>query len=81
MIINSFSGGCQLFYNPTIREVLFPLGVTTALVILPLHPEAVGDIDLQFNAILVVPVAAISQGVVMGEPSKTIVTVPATRGV
>ena len=69
-----------MFYNPAIREALYPRGVTTALVELLLYPEAVRDIDLQFTAILVLPARAISQGVVLGEPSKTIVTVPATRG-
>ena len=46
-----------------------------------LFPEAVGYMDLQFNAILVVPLAAVSQGVVLGELNRIIVTVPASRGV
>ena len=46
-----------------------------------LYPEVVGYIDLQFNVILVAPLATVSQGVVLGEPNKTIVTVPASRGV
>ena len=52
-----------------------------ALVTIPLFPATVRDVDLQFNAILVLTVSATSQGVVLGEPSKAIVTVPATRGV
>ena len=80
-MINSFSGECQLFFDPTPREVFFPLGVEIALLPIILYPEVAGYIELQFNVILVVPLAAVSQGVVLGEPNKTIVTVPASRGV
>ena len=44
-----------------------------------LFPEEVEDMDLQFNVTLVVPPAAMSQGVVLCEPSIATVTVPATR--
>ena len=67
------------FFDPTPREVLFPLGVTTALVTVPLFPEAVGNTDVNFIVRLVVPVAAMSQGVILGEPNISTVTVPATR--
>ena len=67
------------FFNPDIREVLFPVDVSTSLVPIQLFPEQVGDMDLQFTVRLVVPAGAMSRGVVLGEPSVSTVTVPATR--
>ena len=57
---------------------MFPLRVDTAIVTIPLFPEAVGNRDLDFTATLIVPAAAMSQGVILGEPSVATVTVPAT---
>ena len=74
----NFSGN-QLFFNADPREVLFTRGVEIGLVSIQLFPEEVGDMDLQFNVTLIVPVSARSQGVVLGEPSVATVTVPATR--
>ena len=45
-----------------------------------LFPEEVEDMDIQFNVTLIVPPDAMSQGVVLGEPSMATVTVPARRG-
>ena len=44
-----------------------------------LFPEQVGNMDLQFNVMLIVPRSARSQGVVLGESNVATVTVPATR--
>ena len=74
----NFSGD-RLFFNAGPREVLFPVGIGTALVPIQLFPEEVEDMDLQFNVTLVVPPAAMSQGVVLCEPSIATVTVPATQ--
>ena len=74
----NFSGN-RLFFNADPREVLFTRGVEIGLVPIQLFPEEFGDMDLQFNVRLVVPVAARSQGVVLGEPSVATVTVPAIR--
>ena len=64
------------FFNPDIRRVLFPVGVTTALIPIQLFPEQLGDMDLQFTVTLAVPANAMLQGVVLGEPSVATVTVP-----
>ena len=78
---NQFSGGLAPFFDPSPKEALFLPGTETTYVSIRLFPETVGYMDLQFNAILVVPLAAVSQGVVLGEPNRIIVTVPASRGV
>ena len=75
----NFSGD-RLFFDNVPREVLFPLHVQTAFVPIHLYPEEVGDMDLQFNVTLIVPRAAMSQGVVLSEPSQATVTVLTNRG-
>ena len=72
--------GNQLFFDADPREVLFTCGVEIFLVPIQLFPEEFGDMGLQFNVTLMVPVSARSQGVVLGEPSIATVTVPASRG-
>ena len=70
-----------MFFNANPREVLFTRGVEIGLVPIQLFPEKVGNMDLQFNVMLMVPRSARSQGVVLGQPSVATVTVPATGGV
>ena len=77
-IVHYFSGD-PLFFDASPKGVLFRVGDTTALVRIPLFPEVVQDMDLQFNVTLIVPPVAMSQGVVVCEPSIATVTVPATR--
>ena len=68
------------FFNPDIRRVLLPVSVTTALVPIQLFPEQFDCMDLQFTVRLVVPAAAMLQGVVLGAPNVATVTVPVSRG-
>ena len=75
-IIVQFFSTVNQFFNPDIIEVFFPINVSIALLQIQLSPEQVGDMDLQFTVRLVVPAAAMSQGVVLGEPSLSTVTVP-----
>ena len=64
------------FYNPEIRQRLFPVNLKTDLVVIQLFPEQLGDMDAQFTVRLAVPADAMLQGVVLGEPSVANVTVP-----
>lgn len=73
-----FSTG-DLFFDPDIKDVLFPTGVNLAIVPITLFPEVVMDTDLEFIVRLIVPDTARSQGVLLGEPNVSTVTVPATR--
>ena len=75
----NFSGD-RLFFDDNRREVLFPLHVHIALVPIQLYPEEVEDMDLRFNVTLIVLPMAMSQGVVLSEPSMATVTVPMNRG-
>ena len=59
--------------------MLFPLRIHTALVTIELFPEEVEDMDLRFNVTLVVSPGAMSQGVILSEPSMATVTVPINR--
>ena len=69
------------FFNSDTKQVLLSVGNTTALVPIQLFPEQFDYMDLQFTARLVVPAAAMLQGVVLGEPSVATVTVPASKGI
>ena len=66
------------FFDSRVRKAWFFTNIKT-LVLIKLLPEQVGNTDLQFTVRLVVPAAAMLQGVVLGEPSVSTVTVPATR--
>ena len=67
------------FFNPDIRIVSFSANDNSALVPIQLFPEQVGDTDLQFIVRLVLPAAAMSQGVILGEPNVATVTVPTSQ--
>ena len=72
-----FSTG-EPFFNSDIREVLFPVGVSTAIVPISLFTEVIlaEDMELQFIVRLVVPDAARAQRVLLGEPNVSNVTIP-----
>ena len=75
-----YFSGDQLFFDDDLKEVLFPLRIHTALVTIELFPEEVENMDLRFNVTLVVSPGAMSQGVILSEPSMATVTVPTSRG-
>ena len=56
-------------------DVVFQPGKVIAPVTIQLFPEGIGDMELEFNVTLIVPPAAMSQGVVLGEPSVATVTI------
>ena len=64
-----------LFYNPDLKEVLFPAGSDTALVHIFLLLEELCEPG-SFNVTLEVPENAINLGVMLGLPSQAIVEVP-----
>ena len=74
--------GNYTFFDPTVREANFFANINNrkARVPISLDPEEVEDMDLQFTVILSIPAAAMSQGVVLGEPNVATVTVPTSRG-
>ena len=63
------------FFDPEVRKVCFVNSKKTRVPI-NLAPEKVGDMDLQFTVRLVVPAAAMLQGIVLGEPNVATVIVP-----
>lgn len=69
------------FFDPRVRKAWFYTNINLRKTLVPIKllPEQVGNMDLQFTVRLVVPSAAKSQGVVLGEPNVATVTVPATR--
>jgi len=58
-------------------NVEFQPGKVIAPVTIQLFPEGIGDMELEFYVTLIVPPAAMSQGVVLGEPSVATVTIHA----
>ena len=56
-------------------DVEFQPGKVIAPVTIRLFPEGIGDMELEFNVTLIVPPAAMSQGVVLGEPSVATITI------
>ena len=74
----NFSGD-RLFFDDNLIEPVFPLDVYTVLVPIQLYLEEVEDMDLRFNVTLIVPPSAMSQGVILSEPSMATVTVPINR--
>ena len=70
------------FFDPRVKIAWFfaNVDITKTRVLIYLYPEEVGDMDLQFTVRLSIPAAAMSQGVVLGEPNVATVTVPASRG-
>ncbi|XP_065903410.1 extracellular matrix organizing protein FRAS1-like [Dysidea avara] len=69
------AGRDGLFYNPDLKEVLFPAGSDTALVHIFLLLEELCEPG-SFNVTLEVPENAINLGVMLGLPSQAIVEVP-----
>ena len=68
------------FFNPEDRKACFFANSQSKKTGVPINlaPEKVGNMDLQFTVRLVVPAAAMLQGVVLGEPNVATVTVPAS---
>ena len=74
--------GNYTFFNHNFRKAWFFANINNREIQVPINlaPEKIGDMDLQFTVRLSIPAAAMSQGVVLGEPNVATVTVPSSRG-
>ena len=65
----------ELFFNTRAIDVEFQPGQVLVPLSIQLLPKEVGNMNLQFTVTLTIPPAAMSQSVVLGEPSVATVTV------
>jgi len=65
----------ELFFNTRAMDVEFQPGQVLVPLLIQLLPKEVGNMNLQFTVTLTIPPAAMSQSVVLGEPSVATVTV------